>query len=97
MQKNPSTIRIPEEDIGSDSHLMDRVVLLDATAVLDKNITELCKDAGKVLFKGASPKLLLSGMWYMQIWRLMERDLVSAIDLFLKTSLNVSIHTIKLR
>ena len=62
LQKNPSTIRIPEDDIGSDSHIMDHVVSLTSTDVLDKNLTELCRDAGKVLFKGTHPKLLLSGM-----------------------------------
>ena len=62
LQKNPSTIRIPEDDIGSDSHIMDHVVSLTSTDVLDKNLTELCRDAGKVLFKGTDPKLLLSGM-----------------------------------
>ena len=41
---------------------MDHVVSLTSTDVLDKNLTELCKDAGKVLFKGTDPKLLLSGM-----------------------------------
>ena len=61
LQKNPTTIRIPEEDIGSESHNMDHVVHLATTNVTDKNITQLCKDAGKVLFKGTNPKLLLPG------------------------------------
>jgi len=43
---------------------MDHVVSLTSTDVLDKNLTELCRDAGKVLFKGTDPKLLLSGMQY---------------------------------
>ncbi|KAL9965428.1 hypothetical protein ACROYT_G029227 [Oculina patagonica] len=59
-QKNPSTIRVPEEDIGSESHNMDHAVSLEATNATDESITHLCKDAGRVLFKGDNPKLLLS-------------------------------------
>ena len=43
---------------------MDHVVSLTSSDVLDKNLTELCRVAGKVLFKGTDPKLLLSGMSY---------------------------------
>ena len=60
-QKNPSTIRVPEEDLGSEPHKMDHVVYLDSRNVTDEKISELCKDAGKVLFEGTNPKLLLKG------------------------------------
>ena len=60
-QKNPSTIRIPEEDIASASHDMDHVVVLDSINVTHEKITELCKDAGRVLFKGTNLKVLLPG------------------------------------
>ena len=63
-QKNPGTIRIPEEDLGSESHEMDHLVSLDSTNATHLKITELCKDAGKVLFKGTNPKLLLQGKVY---------------------------------
>lgn len=59
-QKNPSTIRVPEEEIGSESYNMDHAVILDSTNATDESIKYLCKDAGKVLFNGDSPKLLLS-------------------------------------
>ena len=42
---------------------MDHAVTLDATNATDENINYLCKDAGKVLFKGDKPKLLLSGAY----------------------------------
>ncbi|XP_068685982.1 out at first protein-like isoform X1 [Montipora foliosa] len=58
-QKNPSTIRVPEEDLGSEPHKMDHVVYLDSRNATDEKISELCKDAGKVLFEGTNPKLLL--------------------------------------
>ena len=61
-QKNPSTIRVPEEDVASESHIMDHVVFLDAN-VTEGTINQLCKDAGKVLFSGTNTKLLLLGMW----------------------------------
>ncbi|XP_058956263.1 out at first protein [Pocillopora verrucosa] len=59
-QKNPSTIRVPEEDVASESHIMDHVVFLDAN-VTEGTIGQLCKDAGKVLFSGTNTKLLLLG------------------------------------
>ncbi|XP_067017808.1 out at first protein-like [Acropora muricata] len=58
-QKNPSTVRIPEDDLGSESHEMGHVVVLNSENVTDDKIYGLCKDAGKVLFRGANPKLLL--------------------------------------
>ena len=61
LQKNPSAIRVPEDDIGSKSHSMDHAVMLDAMNATDQNISQLCRDAGKVLFKGSNPKLLLQG------------------------------------
>ena len=61
LQKNPSTVRIPEDDLGSESHEMGHVVVLNSENVTDDKIYGLCKDAGKVLFKGANPKLLLRG------------------------------------
>lgn len=59
-QKNPSTIRVPEEDLANEYHIMDHMVILDAN-VTEGTISQLCKDAGKVLFSGANTKLLLSG------------------------------------
>ena len=41
---------------------MDHVVFLDAN-VTEGTISQLCKDAGKVLFSGTNTKLLLLGMW----------------------------------
>lgn len=61
LQKNPSTVRIPEDDLGSESHEMDHVFVLDSGNVTDDKIFGSCKDAGKVLFKGTNPKLLLRG------------------------------------
>ena len=61
LQKNPSTVRIPEDDLGSESHEMGHVVVLNSENVTDDKIYGLCKDAGKVLFRGANPKLLLRG------------------------------------
>lgn len=61
LQKNPSTVRIPEDDLGSESHEMDHVVVLNSENVTDDKIYGLCKDAGKVLFKGTNLKLLLRG------------------------------------
>ena len=40
---------------------MDHVVYLDSRNATDEKISELCKDAGKVLFEGTNPKLLLKG------------------------------------
>jgi len=40
---------------------MDHAVILDATNATDESINYWCKDAGKVLFKGNNPKILLSG------------------------------------
>ena len=61
LQKNPSTVRIPEDDLGSESHEMGHVVVLNSENVTDDKIYGLCKDAGKVLFRGTNPKLLLRG------------------------------------
>ena len=54
-------MRIPEDDLGSESHEMGHVVVLNSENVTDDKIYGLCKDAGKVLFSGTNPKLLLRG------------------------------------
>lgn len=47
---------------------MDHAVILDSTNATDESIKYLCKDAGKVLFNGDSPKLLLSGGYNADLW-----------------------------
>ena len=47
---------------------MDHAVILDATNATDESINYLCKDAGKVLFKGNNPKILLSGGFITDLW-----------------------------
>lgn len=71
-QKNPGTIRIPEEDLGSEFHEMDHLVSLDLTNATHLKMTELCKDAGKVLFQGTNPKLLLRGKVYANFLIVLE-------------------------
>lgn len=45
-QKNPSTIRTPEEDLGRTNHTMDYVVLLKHSSIISPHIAEVCAEAG---------------------------------------------------
>lgn len=45
-QKNPSTIRTPEDDLGRTNHTMDYVVVLKHSSVISPHIAELCAEAG---------------------------------------------------
>jgi len=47
---------------------MDHAVILNSTNATDESINYLCKDVGKVLFKGDNPKLLLSGEYNANLW-----------------------------
>ncbi|XP_057651657.1 out at first protein [Diorhabda carinulata] len=45
-QKNPSAIRLPEEDLGRTNHSMDYVVLLKHAGIISPHIGDLCNEAG---------------------------------------------------
>lgn len=44
-QKNPGTVRTPEEDRGHENYTMDFYVLLDRSAVISKHIAGMCSEA----------------------------------------------------
>ncbi|CAH1161722.1 unnamed protein product [Phyllotreta striolata] len=45
-QKNPSAIRLPEEDLGRSNHSMDYVVLLKHSGIISPHIADACAEAG---------------------------------------------------
>nr|CAH7765304.1 unnamed protein product [Callosobruchus chinensis] len=45
-QKNPSTIRTPEEDLGRTNHTMEYMVLLKHAGIISPHIVDLCAEAG---------------------------------------------------
>lgn len=44
-QKNPGTIRTPEEDKGRENYTMDNTVILEKSAVISPHIAEMCAEA----------------------------------------------------
>lgn len=44
-QKNPGTVRTPEEDRGRENYTMDYTVNLAQSAVISPHIAELCSEA----------------------------------------------------
>ena len=61
IQKNPSAIRSPEEDLGAETMVMDHEVAMDNASNLDHHVKHMCKDAGIVIFRGEELKQLLAG------------------------------------
>lgn len=49
-QKNPGTIRTPEEDRGRQNYTMDYTVDLTRSTVFSPHITELCSEAAEASF-----------------------------------------------
>lgn len=49
-QKNPSTIRTPEEDNGRTNRTMDYVVLLQHSGIISPHIADLCNEAGSATY-----------------------------------------------
>lgn len=49
-QKNPGTIRTPEEDRGRANYTMDYTVDLSRSAVLSPHITDLCSEASEASY-----------------------------------------------
>ncbi|XP_074038520.1 BRICHOS-like domain-containing protein out at first isoform X2 [Leptinotarsa decemlineata] len=45
-QKNPSAIRLPEEDLGRLNHTMTYVVVLKHAGIISPHISDLCAEAG---------------------------------------------------
>lgn len=49
-QKNPSTIRTPEEDTGRVNRTMDYVVLLQHSMLISPHIADICAEAGMATY-----------------------------------------------
>lgn len=49
-QKNPSTIRTPEEDLGRTNYTMDYTVVLPHSGLISPHISELCAEAGEATY-----------------------------------------------
>ncbi|KAF7287227.1 hypothetical protein GWI33_002046 [Rhynchophorus ferrugineus] len=49
-QKNPSTVRTPEEDLGRVNHTMDYVVLLKHSGIISPFIVDICSEAGQATY-----------------------------------------------
>ncbi|KAH0814313.1 hypothetical protein GEV33_008476 [Tenebrio molitor] len=49
-QKNPSTIRTPEEDLGRTNYTMDYSVVLPHSGLISPHISELCAEAGEATY-----------------------------------------------
>lgn len=52
-QKNPGTVRTPEEDRGRDNYTMDHWVLLDRSSAISRHIKGLCAEAAQATFARA--------------------------------------------
>lgn len=46
-QKNPGTIRTPEEDLGRTNYTMDYTVVLPHSGLISPYIADLCAEAGE--------------------------------------------------
>lgn len=44
-QKNPNTVRVPEEDRGKDNYTMTGWVLLEKSGPISRHIQQLCAEA----------------------------------------------------
>ncbi|XP_066253889.1 out at first protein [Euwallacea similis] len=49
-QKNPSTVRTPEEDLGRVNHTMDYVVVLKHSGIISPFIRDACAEAGQATY-----------------------------------------------
>lgn len=49
-QKNPSAIRLPEDDLGRTNHSMDYVVLLKHAGIISPHISDMCAEAGQATY-----------------------------------------------
>ncbi|KAJ8922637.1 hypothetical protein NQ315_007669 [Exocentrus adspersus] len=49
-QKNPSTIRTPEDDLGRTNHTMDYVVVLKHSGIISPHIADMCAEAGMATY-----------------------------------------------
>ncbi|RZC35479.1 OAF domain containing protein, partial [Asbolus verrucosus] len=49
-QKNPSTIRTPEEDLGRTNYTMDYTVVLPHSGLISPYISDLCAEAGEATY-----------------------------------------------
>ncbi|XP_030758835.1 out at first protein [Sitophilus oryzae] len=49
-QKNPSTVRTPEEDLGRVNHTMDYVVVLKHADIISPFIRDICAEAGQATY-----------------------------------------------
>ncbi|XP_060531275.1 out at first protein [Cylas formicarius] len=49
-QKNPSTIRTPEDDLGRVNHTLDHSVVLKHSAVISPFIRDVCSEAGQASY-----------------------------------------------
>lgn len=49
-QKNPSTIRTPEEDLGRTNYTMDYTVVLPHSGLISPFIGDLCAEAGEATY-----------------------------------------------
>ena len=50
MQKNPGTIRQPEEDRGKEQHDLDLFVTLDMSSIISPHIKTMCGEAGNATY-----------------------------------------------
>lgn len=49
-QKNPSTIRTPEEDVGRTNRTMDYVLVLQHSGIISPHVADLCAEAGAATY-----------------------------------------------
>lgn len=49
-QKNPSTIRTPEEDLGRTNYTMDYTVVLPHAGLISPYIADFCAEAGEATY-----------------------------------------------
>ncbi|XP_050299573.1 out at first protein [Anthonomus grandis grandis] len=49
-QKNPSTVRVPEEDLGRVNHTMDYTVIIKHSGIISPFIREVCAEAAQASY-----------------------------------------------